>query len=105
MTNGMGMPMIWFFVPMVMATGMPMANATGVPMTMCTGTSTIGKHASWMPKRPPKVTQYVLILVYITSLECLRVFLSFSVHHLGQLEISPSCGLVFGKSVFVTLDA
>ena len=45
MTNGMGMPMIWFFVPMVMATGMPMANATGVPMTMCTGTSTIGKHA------------------------------------------------------------
>ena len=48
MTNGMGMPMIWFFVPMVMATGMPMANATGVPMTMCTGTSTIVKHASGM---------------------------------------------------------
>ena len=48
MTNGMGMPMIWFFVPMVMATGMPMANATGVPMTMCTGTSTIGKHAPRM---------------------------------------------------------
>ena len=51
MTNGMGMPMIWFFVPMVMATGMPMANAMGVPMTMCTGTSTIGKHASGAPKR------------------------------------------------------
>jgi len=31
--------------------------------------------------------------------------LSFSVHHPGQLEISSSGGLVFGNSVFVTLDA
>ena len=53
----------------------------------------------------PKVTQYVLQLVYITPLDCLRVIFSFSVHHLGQLEVSPSGGLVFGKSVFVTLDA
>ena len=40
------------------------------------------------------MTQYVLVLVYITPLVCLGVILSFSVHHLGQLEISPSEGVV-----------
>ena len=38
-----------FFVPMVIATRMPMPTVMGMPMTMCTGTSTIGKHASWVP--------------------------------------------------------
>ena len=50
------------------------------------------------------MTQYVLQLVYITPLECLRVILSVSVHDMGQLKISPSGGLVFGNSLFVTLD-
>ena len=39
------------------------------------------------------MTQYVLVLVYITPLVCLGVILSFSVHHLWQLEISPSEGV------------
>ena len=39
--------------------------------------------------------------MYITPLECL----SFSVYHLEHLLISSSGGLVFGNSVFVTLDA
>ena len=51
------------------------------------------------------MTQYVLVLVYITPLVCLGVIFSFSVHHLGQLEISPSEGLVFGISEVATLDA
>ena len=42
------MPIMCFFVPMVIATGMPMPTVMGMPVTMCTGTSTIGKHASWL---------------------------------------------------------
>ena len=50
------------------------------------------------------MTQYVLVLVYITPLVCLGVILSLSVHNLGQLEISRSEDLVLGISEVVTLD-